>query len=180
MRKRKVHTENTSITPSVDETPYKRESYRKVFTEGRSSDVAPDFAGALPDIFLYRCKKDTEADGVKNSLTMKGLKINSVDLISHVDAATRSFKVCVESTDDFDRLMSGDCIPRYVRVKEFIHFRRKNSDKSSWGHASIVNDQSNGEATPVDLSSHNDASPVNMSICSIYHHAFQPPSATVY
>ena len=86
----------------------------------------------------------------------------------------------IESTDDFDRLMSGDCIPRYVRVKEFIHFRRKNSDKSSWGHASIVKDQSNGEATPVDLSSHNDASPVNMSICSIYHHAFQPPSATVY
>ena len=139
VRKQKLPTVNTSVIQSVDATSSKRESNRNMFVEGRSSDASPDFAGAVPDIFLYRCQKDTEADGVKSSLTRKGVKIKSVDLISHVEAATRSFKVCVESTHDYDKLMSGDCIPRYVRVKEFIHFRRTNSDKSSWDHASIVN-----------------------------------------
>lgn len=125
---------------------------RSAFTEGSSSDSAPDFSGAVPDIFLYRCKKDTDAEVVKNSLINKGVNVKSVDLKSHANAATRSFIVCVESSEDYDRLISGDCIPRYVRVRDFIHFRHSNSDESSWGHASSVIAPSRNDALPVDLS----------------------------
>ena len=95
-------------------------------------------------MFIYRCKKDTEAEVIKTHLVSKGLKIKSVEMKSHKDAHTRSFRVCVESTVDFDNLMTGEHIPPYVKVRRFVHFRHQNSDKGLWGNASdepsVVND----------------------------------------
>ena len=81
------------------------------------------FSGVTPDVFLYRCSKDTKAEIIKESLSKHGINVKSVELKSHKDAETRSFKVSVDTVQDFDKVMSRRFIPRYVKVKRFIHYR---------------------------------------------------------
>ena len=81
------------------------------------------FSGVTPDVFLYRCSKDTKAEIIKDSLSKHGINVKSVELKSHKDAETRSFKVSVDTVQDFDKVMSRRFIPRYVKVKRFIHYR---------------------------------------------------------
>ena len=78
------------------------------------------FCAKVPDAFLYRCSKDTEPQFVRDHLVKNAIKVKSVDLISHRDAASRSFKVCLETVEDFDQLLSRKFIPKYVKVKIFI------------------------------------------------------------
>ena len=59
--------------------------------------------------------------------------MNSVEKKSHPSAATRSFKVTVQTLDDFEKLMSGDYIPKCVKVKKFIHFKHSSSAKKVEG-----------------------------------------------
>ena len=100
------------------------------------------FSGMVPDLFIYRCSKDTHADLVKVHLERQGIKVKSVQLKSHENAATRSFKVCVESSDDFDKLLSRKFTPRYVKVKEYIYYTRpdRRGLTSSSRKSSYVND----------------------------------------
>ena len=81
------------------------------------------FSGVTPDVFLYRCSKDTKAEIIKESLSKHGINVKSVELKSHKDAETRSFRVSVDTVQDFDKVMSRRFIPRYVKVKRFIHYR---------------------------------------------------------
>ena len=101
------------------------------------------FSGTVPDVFIYRCSKDTSADRIKVHLESQAIKVKSVLLKSHEDAASRSFKVCVETSDDFDKLLSRKFTPRYVKVKQYIYYARsdrtrvlsynRGSRKSSYG-----------------------------------------------
>ena len=81
----------------------------------------------VPDVFIYRCRLDTEAEVVKNHLINRGLKIRSVDLKSHKDSATRSFKVSIETWDDFQKLLAGEHIPKCVKVRKYIYFKHRDS-----------------------------------------------------
>ena len=56
-------------------------------------------------------------------MSKHGINVKSVELKSHKDAETRSFKVSVGTLQDFDMVMSRSFIPRYVKVKRFIHYR---------------------------------------------------------
>ena len=68
------------------------------------------------------CRKDTSADIIKVHLERQALKVKSVVQKSHEDAARRSFKVSVEASDDFDKLLSCKFTPRYVKVKKYIYY----------------------------------------------------------
>ena len=52
-----------------------------------------------------------------------------MEIKSHRDAPSRSFRVAVESSVDFDKLISGENIPRYVKVKEYVNFNRRSRDR---------------------------------------------------
>ena len=94
------------------------------------------FSGVVPDAFIYKCSIDADGDKIKTHLINKGIGIKSVELKSHVNALTRSFKVSVESLEDFDKLNSGEFIPRNIRVKKYIHYSQFRRDSSVRGHAS--------------------------------------------
>lgn len=113
----------------------RREKRSKMSSAGTSSDTSvAGFSGKAPDVFIYRCSTDTKAEIIKDNLTNKGIQIKSVELYSHKDAATNSFKVSVETLEDFDKLLSRDFTPRFVKVKKFIYYRDHKSDKRSWHH----------------------------------------------
>ena len=120
----------------VNQSTSKRVSNKKTFTWGKSDDTTAGFSGMVPDAFIYRCSLDTEESVIKNQLCKKGLKIKNVELKSHKDAATKSFKVSVETLDDFEKLVSGEYIPKCAKVKKFIYFKNWASGKVMSGQAS--------------------------------------------
>ena len=92
------------------------------------------FSATVPAAFIYRCSKDTQAEIIKDHLTSKGIQVISVDLKSHKDAESRSFKISVGTLEDYDKILSRDFIPRYVRVREFINYKGPKGEKRSWDH----------------------------------------------
>ena len=56
--------------------------------------------------------------------------------MSHEDAYKRSFKVKVSTHTDYDKVMSGEFLPRGVAVKRFIYGRQK-SNTSQWNATSM-------------------------------------------
>ena len=130
-RDAKRHKKATGTSYShrlINGTPNKVPS--KPFKWGKSTDAATaGFSGTVPDAFIYRCNKNTKAEVIKNHLINKGIKVKNVDLKSHVDSPSCSFKVSVETVEDFDKLITGEHIPRYVKIKEYIYFRSQSKDQ---------------------------------------------------
>lgn len=93
-------------------------------------DPVTGFSGKPPDAFIYKCSRDTQPDSIKNHLIKNGVKVKSVDLLSHRDAANRSFKVSVQSVDDYDMLLSRKFIPKYVKVTRFFPHKDYFANKS--------------------------------------------------
>ena len=100
-------------------------------TWGQSSNPSSDdFAGSVPDCFLYNCGTNTTVDGIIRNLGAKGITVKSAELKSPSDAATLSFRVILEKLEDFEKLMSGEHILKRMKVREFIHFKRRNNGKN--------------------------------------------------
>ena len=106
-------------------------SSRKQGTWGKSLDsTSSDFAATVPDCFLYNCTLNTTADGIIKNLNVKGIAVKSAELKSPEHAHTLSFRVSLESLVDFEKLISGLFIPKRMKVREFIHFRRRTVDNN--------------------------------------------------
>ena len=128
------NVEQSATTSSTSTTSH--DSKKKKFTWGSSDDTTAGFSGIVPDAFVYRCSLETEESVIKNHLSKKGLKIKNVELKSHKNAATKSFKVSVETLDDFEKLVSGEYIPKCVKVRKYIYFKHKANGKVMSGRAS--------------------------------------------
>lgn len=113
----------------VEQSTPRRDSTKKTFTWGKSDETTAGFSGMVPDAFIYSCSLDTEESVIKNHLSKRGLKIKNVELKSHKDATTKSFKVSVETLDDFEKLVSGDHIPKCAKVRKYIYFKQRSSGK---------------------------------------------------
>ena len=100
------------------------------------------FCAKVPDAFIYRCSRDTEAEIIQNHLVKKGVKVTKVELKSNQNAECRSFKVSVESLEDFDKLLSREFTPRHVKVREYIYYKNCNVGKRSPSMSSFM-DHSN-------------------------------------
>ena len=129
-KKRKLS--NTPITlATVVATNAPKKTSHKPFNWGKSSsEDIKGFSGRVPAAFISRCSLDTQEDVIKNHLVNKGIKVTNVELKSKPVAKTRSFKVSVQTHDDFDKLISGDFIPKNVKIEKFIYYRTF-SNKSS-------------------------------------------------
>ena len=101
-----------------------KKSSNKQFNWGKSKEQSTaGFSGRVNDAFISGCSLVTEADVIKNSLIGKGIKVKNVELKSKDVAKTRSFKVSVETHEDFEKLISGEFIPTNVKVSKFIYYR---------------------------------------------------------
>ena len=101
-----------------------KKSSNKQFKWGQYKELnTAGFSGRVNDAFISGCSLVTEADVIKNSLIGKGIKVKNVELKSKEVAKTRSFKVSVETHEDFEKIISGEFIPTNVKVGKFIYYR---------------------------------------------------------
>ena len=101
-----------------------KKSSNKPFNWGRCQGVeVVGFSGRVPDAFISRCSLVTESEVIKTDLINKGIKVTNVELKSKEIAKTRSFKVSVESHADYEKLISGDYIPKNVKIERFIYYK---------------------------------------------------------
>lgn len=106
-------------------------SSRRQGTWGKSSGATSnDFGATVPDCFLYNCTRNTTVEGIIKNLKVHDIIVRSAERKSPEQAETLSFRVTLESMSDFDKLISGAFIPKRMKVREFIHFRRQASGKT--------------------------------------------------
>ena len=131
MKKNKRRKTSGVFASDVDKVAVNNSTSRKQGTWGKSSDsTSNDFGGTVPDCFLYNCTLNTTAEGIIKNLGISGIKVKSADLKSPDNAQTLSYRVSLETMVDFDNLMSGVYIPKRMKVREFIHFRRRLNGKN--------------------------------------------------
>ena len=122
----------TSFAKQVIEGKPKPPS-KKQFTWGKSTDTnVTGFSGAVPDVFIFRCSLQTEKETISKHLLGKGITIKNIELKSSGDAPFRSFKVSVNNLVDFDKLISGEFIPRYVKVRPWANYSKLTDSRGSW------------------------------------------------
>ena len=87
------------------------------------------FRAADEDLFIYRVCRDTNCEDIKryiedlNKTEGLSLTVKSIEVMSHADARTKSFKMTLKS-EDLNTLMQGKMWPPSVRVRRFIAPRR--------------------------------------------------------
>ena len=122
---------STSVPASVVDSSNAKSKY----TWGKSLDNTVGFSGAVPDLFIYRCDLNTESMAIKDHLIKSGIGVKNIEMKSSKEAPTRSFKVSVATLDDFHKVLSGNHIPRYVKVREFYHYRQHSNARHPWNRS---------------------------------------------
>ena len=88
-------------------------------------------AGAVDDVFMFNCRIDVEVEDVQRNLTDAGISLRAVKLRSRPEAPTKSFIVSPTTQDDYDKIMSGDCVPQLIRVRKYVPLPPWYKNKSS-------------------------------------------------
>jgi hypothetical protein len=104
-----------------DFTVVKRRQRRRKVITGTSSE-SDGFRGApeVRSLFVYHVNKETQEDDVKKYLVKRNVNVVSIRVLSHPDAALKSFKVTVHK-DKLSSLLSQDFPwPADVRVRRFV------------------------------------------------------------
>ena len=70
---------------------------------------------------------------MKAHLVRHDIKVLEVKQVSHEQAPFKSFKIVVEKQEDYNKLISGECVPQYVRVKRYIPPRSERVDNRNRG-----------------------------------------------
>ena len=91
--------------------------------------TSQDLLGAVPDVFLFNCDGQPDEEKVQSFLTSREIVSKSVKTMSHKDAYKRSFRVTVATYTDYDKLMSGEHLPRGVGVRPFVNSRARVANK---------------------------------------------------
>ena len=134
-----------------DGTP-KPTTSKKQFTWGKALDKSSvGLRGAVPDVFLFRCDSGTTPIMVENHLSNEGISIAKIEQKSSSEARFKSFKISPQSVDDFDKLISGDHIPRYMKVREWIYYKIANKDKGNANGDDTLSNRNNSEETFIEV-----------------------------
>ena len=120
----------------------KPSNLKKQFTWGKASEESSTkFKGVIPEIFITRCSIDTETDDVISALRDKGINVKKVELKSRPESSFKSFKVAVNTSKDYDCIISGEPLPPRVKVRPWIYYKSNNAENSLGKFGSSV-DQS--------------------------------------
>ena len=104
---------------------------KKQFQWGKSNeDPSTGFKGVIPELFVTRCSVDTEPDHVLNHLKLKGIILKKIERKSRDDAPFKSFKLTVNSSEDFDKILSGDPLPTHVKVRKWIYYSTRHDEST--------------------------------------------------
>ena len=75
----------------------------------------------VPQAFLFRCDPDsTDEIKVFNHLSKQMIHVLNVKQVSHPQSKFKSFRITVEKHEDYNKIISGNYIPQYVRVKRYV------------------------------------------------------------
>lgn len=148
-KRRKLSASYSSVLKDGSPKPTSRNHQ---FSWGKSEDALVEgFSGVVPDVFIYHCSPGSNGDAIKLDLINKGLKIKNVELKSNENANLRSFRVSVETREDYDKLMSGVHIPMHVKFRKYIHF---NHQRKVVNHSASGPKSSNSTFTSRSLRNH--------------------------
>ena len=78
---------------------------------------------------MSRLDVSTTPEMLKEHFITEGIEVSKVEQKSNNEAHFKSFKVSVKSAEDFDKLLSGDHIPKYTQVRKWIYYRK--NDKAT-------------------------------------------------
>ena len=128
-KKRKSSNDITSFSEilksAIDKEPSKPAMKRRPAVWGKSqTTTSSSLKSAVSDIFMFNCSTDMTEDLIASNLQSCNIDVRKVKMMSHAESARRSFKISVSSYDDYDKLMSGEMLPRGIAVRKFIYPRR--------------------------------------------------------
>ena len=104
---------------------------KKQFQWGKATeDPSSGFKGLIPELFITRCSVDTQPEQVANHLQLKGITIKKIERKSREEAPFKSFKITVNSSEDFEKILSGEPLPHHVQVRKWIYYTNKNNESS--------------------------------------------------
>ena len=104
---------------------------KKQFQWGKATeDPSSGFKGLIPELFITRCSVDTQPEQVANHLQLKGITIKKIERKSREEAPFKSFKITVNSSEDFEKILSGEPLPHHVQVRKWIYYANKNTESS--------------------------------------------------
>jgi hypothetical protein len=110
----------------------KRRNRKQEFVQGNQEPENGGLVGGpdYVDMFISRVNKKCNENDVKEYITGKNVKVDSVVLRSNQDKAdlpTKSFVAKVSSAD-WEKLMSPDFWVSGVRCRKYIHYREKKNE----------------------------------------------------
>jgi hypothetical protein len=123
-KRQKLANGTKSYSAAVKSSAPKPTPNRREAVWGKSSEVScSGFTGSIPDAFIFNCEGNPDEQKVREHLDSKNINTSKIELMSHKDSYKRSFKITLVSYEDYDRLLSGEHLPRGVGVKKFIRPR---------------------------------------------------------
>lgn len=132
----------------------KASNKKKQFAWGKSTeDSATKFKGVVPEIFITRCSVDTNTEDVVSDLREKGIIVKKAELKSKPEVSFRSFKLTVNTTKDYDKIISGEPLPPGVKVRPWIYYRTNSADSNMGKFGSFKTGQSSFERDISELNS---------------------------
>ena len=94
-------------------------------TWGKSNVNDQHLSGPPPEVFMMNCRPHIDEDNVKQHFAEVGITLVDVKKRSNENARKRSFVLTVSSREDFDKVMSGDYLPRDVGVRQYYRRRHQ-------------------------------------------------------
>ena len=98
------------------------------------------------DIFVWGVHKETSKEDIKNDLAASDIKVEIKDIIkkSHDDAHVCSYKISV-AAEDLEKALCPEIWPLRVKVREFVHFTKKNNNNNRDQHNQVRQQPQNQE-----------------------------------
>ena len=135
MARRDNYRSNTASAPPIKSADFKGKPRRDAVWGKKKDAPSSAFGGVarvpyVPQAFVHRCSKTTEANNVKESLVADGVQVTDVKLACNPASKFNSFIVTVKTMDDYNKVVSGEFIPENVCVRKY-HPPRPNGSNNS-------------------------------------------------
>ena len=101
---------------------------QKKYVVGTSNQTGRKMRSPPADIFVYGVHPDTTPEDIVQDLACNDIIINTTDIVlkSKDEAYLKSYKISVKA-EDLSRALDPSVWPLRVKVREFIHYSRKNT-----------------------------------------------------
>ena len=132
---------------------------KKQFTWGKLEGTASSgLRGVVPDVFISGLDHQTTPEALEQHLVSVNISVRKIEQKSSASAFYKSFKVSVNSVDDFDKMISGDHIPKYSKVRKWIHYRtttKPSENVDNARHLSVIPVSSLGDSNQMQVTDEN-------------------------